>query len=211
MIPKNCSRAFAIGAAVAAVALAGACSSKSTAPANGTMVVQLTDAAFLIDSVARVDVFVVRVDGKMDDVDSATATKAVTDDSVSTGGWTTLATPNQSINLLAYQSGVTFAAGQRAIPAGTYKGFRLVIDPSKSTVTLKNGLVLSSISTPGVTFPSGSRSGIKVNLTNTVTVTADGTTTMLVDFDLANSFVLKGSTLAGNGLTFKPVIRGTMK
>jgi len=34
---------------------------------------------------------------------------------------------------------------------------------------------------------------------------------MVVDFDVANSFVMRGNSLAQNGLLFKPVIRATVK
>jgi hypothetical protein len=34
---------------------------------------------------------------------------------------------------------------------------------------------------------------------------------MLVDFDVAQSFVIRGNSLDQNGLLFKPVIRGTLK
>jgi len=198
----------AVAAACGGVTLIGACTT-ATAVRNGTLVLQLTDAPFSVDSVSRVDVFVVRVDGRQSDADSAAAATGAPDDSASTGGWTTLASPDQSINLLALQDGNTFALGQTTLAAGTYRGFRLVIDPSRSSLTLKNGIVLSGTSTPNVSFPSASRSGIKIVLTEPVTIAADGTTTMVIDFDVANSFVLRGASLSQNGLLFKPVIRGT--
>jgi hypothetical protein len=95
--------------------------------------------------------------------------------------------------------------------AGSYAGFRLVIDPSQSSVTLKNGTVLSGTSTPGIMFPSGSRSGIKINLSSPITVIAKDTTTVLIDFRVDSSFVIRGSTIMQNGLLFKPVIQATMK
>ena len=52
----------------------GACGGTDTAPRGmGTLVVQLTDAPFPTDSVKSVDIFVVRVDGRVEDVDEATA------------------------------------------------------------------------------------------------------------------------------------------
>ena len=57
----------------AVVLIAAACSSdSSTGTAQmGTLQVQLTDAPFSTDSVSRVDVFVVRVDAKQAESDSA--------------------------------------------------------------------------------------------------------------------------------------------
>jgi hypothetical protein len=199
--------------AFAAIAALGACGGADTlAQGMGTLVVQLTDAPFLVDSVKSVDIFVVRVDGRLGEVDEAAADQNVATETESEhGGWKTLATPNASINLLALQNGITSTIGEAKIEAGSYRGFRLVIDPSKSSVTLKNGQVLTSTSSPSVAFPSASRSGIKIVLGAPIEVGADGKTTMVVDFDVGNSFVMRGNSLAQNGLLFKPVIKATVK
>ncbi len=211
MFTKQFFRSAAvIGGAIAALALFGACSD-STAPASGTLVVQLTDAPFSVDSVSRVDIYVVRVDGRIADADSATAAMGATRDSASTNGWKTLASPGAMVNLLSYQNGTVLGLGQASVPAGSYKGFRLVIDPSKSSITLKNGIVMTGTSTPSASFPSGATSGLKIALTGPVVVAAGGTTTMVVDFDVGNSFVLRGNSLSLNGLLFKPVIRATVR
>ena len=86
-----------------------------------------------------------------------------------------------------------------------------MIDPSQSSVTLKNGTVLTSSSSPSVAFPSAARSGIKIKLDRPISLSGGGTTAVLVDFDVAQSFVLRGNSLAQNGLLYKPVIRGTVK
>lgn len=205
-------RSAGIAVALASSAFLSACDSHaSIAAGNGTLAVQLTDAAFPTDSVKRVDVWVIRVDARQADADSATAARGATDDSASTGGWTTLARPNQSVNLLAYQNGAALPLGSVPMAAGNYRGFRLVIDPSKSSLTLKNGMVLSSTSTPSISFPSAARSGIKIVLTEPVMVTANQTTTVLVDFMVGSSFVMRGNSLAQNGLLFTPVVRGSVK
>jgi hypothetical protein len=206
------SRGLQLITAAAVVAVVGACSTKLNAGAErGTLAVQLTDAPFVVDSVLSVDIFVVRVDARLADVDSTNAARGATDDSASTGGWATIATPNRHVNLLAFQNGVFLALGSTNVSAGSYLGFRLVIDPSKSSVTLRNGLVLSGTSTPNVSFPSAARSGIKIQLTQPMVVSANDTTTVLIDFDVANSFVLRGNTLSQQGLLFKPVLRGTIR
>lgn len=200
------------GAVIVVGLLAGACGTSSTAAAgNGTMAAQLTDAPFLTDSVRSVDLFVVRVDARMADADSSTAAKGSTDDSAKVGGWTTLATPNESVNLLAFQNGVALPIGQLSMPAGNYLGFRLVIDATRSSITLKNGAVLTSTSTPNVAFPSASRSGIKIVLTQPVVVTANQTTTVLIDFMVLNSFVMRGSSISQNGLLFTPVVHASVR
>ncbi len=192
-------------ALAASVAVVAACGDSPTAAGRGTLAVRLTDAPFPTDSVSSVDIFVVRVDGRVAETDSAAAEQ----DSAGTNGWTTLATPNISVNLLAYQNGASLPLGTATLTEGSYHGFRLIIDPSKSSITLKNGFVLSGTSTPNVAFPSASRTGIKIVLTKPVEVVASDTTTMLVDFDVANSFVLRGNTILQNGLLFKPVVKAT--
>lgn len=197
---------------VAAAVFSAACgNSSTTASGSGTMAMQLTDAPFVTDSVKSVDLFVVRVDARMTDADSSAAAKGATDDSVTATGWTTIATPNASVNLLAFQNGVTLAIGQNSVPAGTYLGFRLVIDATRSSITLKNGAVLSSTSTPSVTFPSATRSGIKIQISSPVVVTANATTTVVVDFLMLNSFVMRGNSISQNGLLFTPVVHATVK
>jgi len=198
---------------VACTAIVACGGGGDTAPrGTGTLAVQLTDAPFPTDSVKSVDIFVVRVDGRVEDVDDASADQHVATESESEGdGWKTLATPNASIDLLSLQNGVVSTFGEAKISAGSYRGFRLVIDPSKSSVTLKNSQVLTSTSSPSVAFPSASRSGIKIVLAGPVVVGEDGKTTMVVDFDVGSSFVMRGNSLAQNGLLFKPVIHATVK
>jgi hypothetical protein len=52
------------------------------------------------------------------------------------------------------------------------------------------------------------KSGIKIMLDEPFNVT-DGTTTLLVDFDVGRSFVMRGNSISQNGLLFKPVIHAT--
>ena len=205
-------RAAGTATFIAAAALIAACSGASTATkGTGTLAVQLTDAPFPTDSVQSVDVFVVRVDARLADADSASAAQGTSDDSASTGGWTTLARPNRSVNLLAYQNGAALPLGDTAVAAGSYLGFRLVIDAAKSGITLKNGQVLTGTSTPNIVFPSASRSGIKVVLTKSVDVADRDTTTVLIDFMVGDGFIMRGNSIAQNGLLFKPVVRASVK
>lgn len=197
--------------ALAATTIAVACSDSGLAGVNGTMgsmIVRLTDAPFLTDSVKSVDIFVVRVDGRTAAVDDAAADQNA--DNGSADGWHTLASPNASYNLLELQNGASTTLGSASLTAGTYNGFRFIIDPTKSSVTLKNGKVLTGTSSPNITFPSASRSGIKINLTSPVNIVGGATTTLLVDFDVNGSFVQRGNSIEQNGLLFKPVIRGSV-
>jgi hypothetical protein len=207
---RSIYRLATLGVALCTAAAVGACSD-STGQGTGTLKVQLTDAPFSSDSVSRVDVYVVRVETRQESTDDAAATTAVDDASTASSGWTTVATPGKLIELLALRNGITTALGEKTLAAGSYQSFRLIIDPSQSSVTLKNGTVLTSTSTPSVSFPSAARTGIKINLDKPIVIEADGTTTALVDFDVDHSFVMRGSTIAGSGLNFTPVVRGTTK
>jgi Domain of unknown function (DUF4382) len=190
-----------------------ACSDSGTSsPLNGTgtsrLVVRLTDAPFSTDSVQSVDIFVVRVEGRAAATDDMDANANLEDGG--SAGWQVLATPNASFNLLALQNGASATLGEAPVPAGTYDGFRFIIDPSKSSVTLKNGRVLTGTSVPDVTFPSASKSGIKIVLSEAVKIVGGATTTLLIDFDVNNSFVQRGNSIEKNGLLFKPVIKGSI-
>lgn len=196
-------------ASLAAAAFLAACddSSGPEAGGSGTVVVRLTDAPFLTDSVRSVNIFVVRVEARGQPADSAAADTDT--DNGSRGGWTTLATPNASIDLLTLQNGAATTIGTASLEAGTYSGLRFIIDPAQSSVTLKNGTTLTGANN-GVKFPSGNRSGIKVNLSQPLRVVGGETTTLLIDFDVNESFVMRGNSIAQNGLLFKPVVKATI-
>jgi Domain of unknown function (DUF4382)/Carboxypeptidase regulatory-like domain len=197
-------------------AAAVACGGGDQSPQTGALTVSLTDAPFPFDSVARADLFVVRIDAKVADTDSAEADAGKDDDDSGaknhdpSKGWVTVATPRGLINLLDLQSGKTMNLGTVTLPAATYRGFRLILDTDRSSVTLKSGAVLTTSSSPGIKWPSAGRSGIKIKLDQPFTVGGAGSE-MVVDFDLGHSFVMRGSTISKNGLLFKPVIRATAR
>jgi hypothetical protein len=177
----------------AALAIAAAACSESDG--SGKLTVQMTDTPFPFSEVSAVNVFVTRIDARTSDVTTADA-----ENSENTSGWTTIATPNRVINLLSLQGGVTTNLGTTELSTGTYSGFRLVIDPAQSGVTLKTG------ETVATQFPSAAQSGIKIDLDQPIEVTEDSSV-MILDFDVGRSFVMKGNSISQNGLIFKPVIR----
>lgn len=203
---KSAAVARLLPSLAGALLLAG-CMSSTAEPGMGTLTVQLTDAPFPFDSVARADIFVVRVDGRIVAADSAQADTAGdpggnTDPS---RGFVTIATPNARYNLLDLRNGTVVNLGQTTLPTGAYQGFRLILNTDSSSVTLKGGRVLNGNSVPGIKWPSAGRTGIKIVLDQPVNVTADGSV-MVLDFDLGSSFVMRGRTISQNGLLFKPVI-----
>jgi len=179
--------AFVIGA------FAIAACSDSSGTGTGLLTVRLTDAPFPFSDVARVDVFVVRVDAK-----TASTTDEEAADEANHDGWTTVATPNALINLLDLGSGKTMNLGATTLATGNYQSFRLILDTDRSSITLKDG------TTPPISFPSAGHSGIKVNLDAPIQLTENGSV-MTLDFDIGRSFVMRGNK-ASNGFNFKPVI-----
>lgn len=193
---------FILAALAAASGALTACESSSnpgnlTGSENGRLTVQLTDAPFPFAEVKSVDVFVLRIDGRPSVADSAES--AAHEDMSS---WKTLVSPNQLVNLLDYANGKVLTLGTANIAAGTYRGFRMIIDTDKSSVTLKDG------SKPDVKWPSAGKNGLKILLDEPVTIS--GVTTLVLDFDVGRSFVMRGNTISKNGLLFKPVIHASV-
>jgi hypothetical protein len=148
-----------------------------------------------------VNLHIVRIEAKQ-----AATSESETSDPDS-NGWTVIAEPNAVINLLPLNGGLSMTLGTAEVPAGAWQSFRIIIDPSASQVLLKP---VSGSTTPeevDVKWPSAARTGIKVQLSEPITVTSGQTLTVLVDFDVGSSFVMRGNSIRNNGLLFKPVVR----
>lgn len=172
-------------------------------------------AALPTDSVSAVSVFVTRIDVKGSDVTDASAEENDESDEAATrGGWIAVAEPDSVIDLLDLV-GQPIPVGEELIPQGTYRGFRIVIDASRSSVTMKDGTVLQAVCNSAggtadgrVHFPSACTSGIKVRV-NAFQVT-DEPTTLTIDFDPASNFRMIGSSVERDGLKFAPSIEATV-
>jgi hypothetical protein len=218
---------FAALAFSAATLFGVAACSDSTAVAKGTVGVRLTNqsamAAMVADvitgdtesplpagSVKSVDIFVVRIDAKANEPTDAEAAEATEESESSNAGWVTVAEPNASFDLMTLSDGTNTFLGDAQVAVGSYKGFRLIIDPAKSSVTLNDdaNTVIGGESIVGLKFPSADKTGIKIKLSGPVAVEEGETSTLVVKFDVTNSFVMRGATIEQNGLLFKPVIRG---
>jgi hypothetical protein len=186
-------RVWIVAAVISCAVLAPGCTD-SAASNTGVLTVRLSDSPFPFSEVSRVDVFVVRVDAKKSE-----ATEQETSDESAHDGWTTIATPNAMVNLMDLSHGRTTNLGAATLATGVYKGFRLVIDPAQSSITLKDG------TQPAIQFPSAGKSGIKIKLDKPIELTENGSV-MTLDFDIGRSFVARGNN-AKNGFNFRPVIR----
>lgn len=185
---------------------------------RGQLAVQLKDAPVPFDSVKEVDIWVVRVDARranmsiLADIDKDIDTPhmeendedhALRDSTL----WVTIAKPDSALNLLKLQGGITAFLGATAIDTGHFKAIRMVIDPAKSKVVLKDGTVLTMQSTPPIEFEQRGRHGLFVEFDNDVDVEDGATTTITLDFRLGDSITLKGRTVR-DGLVFRPVVTG---
>lgn len=168
-----------------------------------------TEAPLPADTVKSVDIFVVRIDAKAQEATEDAAAEDTEESEAAKDGWVTVAEPNAAFDLMKLTDGTNTFLGDAEVAAGNYRGFRLIIDPAKSSVTLKDGTVIGGESITGLKLPSADKTGIKINLVGGGLEVKEGeTSTLVVKFDVSKSFVVRGNSIEQNGLLFKPVIRG---
>jgi hypothetical protein len=150
---------------------------------NGRLTVLLTDAPFPFDLVSEANVTIGRVD------------------IVGESGVQTILEEERIFNLLDLQNGVTAVLAEAALPPGRYPQLRLIV--SSASVLLMDGRSFDLF------VPSGSQTGLKILLAD-FEVAADGATTLTLDFDVSDSFIVQGNaeTAAGiRGFIFRPVVK----
>ncbi|MGH7513288.1 MAG: DUF4382 domain-containing protein [Gemmatimonadales bacterium] len=178
-----------------------ACSDSGSQDAGGTGTtrVLLSDAPFPFDRVARVDVYIVSVSGSLGSDTSAAGT------------FVALAAPHRSINLLALQNGVFDELGRLDLPpGGIITAVRLVIDTDSSSITLKDGRVLTGASTPGIAWQSSEGRPTLNALIQEQILIPDAGGTVAIDFDVGKAFIPPQEldpTSTDEGFIFSPVLR----
>jgi hypothetical protein len=189
-----------VGYTVALLASLVACSDRNSPDPSreGTTRVLLTDAPFPFDRVERVDLYVASVSGSL----SA--------DTSAGGSFITLATPNRTINLLGLQNGVTDVLGELELPEGIITAVRLVIDTDLSSITLKDGTVLTGSSTPGIAWQSSAGRPVLNALIHEQIEVPDTGGTVVIDFDVGKAFITPQEidpASTDEGFIFSPVLR----
>lgn len=119
------------------------------------------------------------------------------------------------VNLLDFQGDATTPIAEADIEPGTFAQLRLIVEAAR--VELIEGYEFRDGSTEKDLFvPSGAQTGIKLNLHNAEDdgplEIVPGETVLVLDFDVSQSFVLRGNpeTPAGvHGVNFTPAIRVT--
>ena len=149
--------------------------------------VEITDAPFPYDSVARVDLYIVSI-----------AVRAEPDTSNTGTGWITVAEPARRFNLIALSGGVTDTLGGSIVPAGQYKAVRMVIDSDSSYVVAASGQRLA------VDWQSSAGRSALYALVEDPLGVSDTGATVVVDFDVGRSFLCDAPCHA---FSFSPVFR----
>jgi hypothetical protein len=207
---------FAGGAAVLWACADHALTGAHMQPGQGTLAMQLIDDPTTLDSIASVNIFVVRVDAREKIADSTAADSNVMgngdmDDRENehrdSTAWVTIASPNKLIDIKSLTGSDTAFLGAAVVDTAKFRALRLIIDPSKSNVVLKNGKILTDSTTPSVDFFSRERHGILVSLDNDADVKAGSTTTITLDFRLGESIMLRGHGM-DDGLIIRAVVLG---
>ena len=91
------------------------------------------------------------------------------------------------------------------VESGVYSQLRLVVDSAR--ITLVEGVTFDDgSSVRSLKVPSGSSSGIKVQLAQPLDAEAGKLTIILVDFDVDRNFVFQGPADRPNGVLFTPTL-----
>lgn len=148
--------------------------------------VLLTDAPFPFDSVASVNVYVVRVQ----------ATTSF--DTTGFINWVTVAEPHRAFDLLSVQQGDTALVGSGTLPAGQYQAVRLVLNTDSSSIQWKSGGAAL------VNWGSAGEISLYTVVESPVDVPTNGVDIVL-DFDVGRSFPY--GFFSPNGFDFLPWVR----
>jgi uncharacterized protein DUF4382 len=148
---------------------------------GGSTHVLLTDDPFPYERLARVDLYIVSVAA------SLTADTGLLGDSTGSN-FVTLARPARRFDILALQGGATAELGSVDLPPGAYKAVRLVIDTDSSSMTLKDGRVLSGATTPGIDWQSSAGRPTLFALVHEQLEVVDTGAVIVIAFDVGNSF-----------------------
>jgi len=137
------------------------------------------------------------VDAPSRDVTSIVVTIDHVDAHTDRGGWTTLVSTPQTLDLLTLRGGTFATLGIGVLPAGKLTQLRLVVSDSAT-----NYVVTSDGAHHALTIPSGTQSGIK--LTGPIDLPACASAVLTIDFDGQNSLMTHP---VQDGFMLRPVVR----
>jgi hypothetical protein len=111
-----------------------------------------------------------------------------------------------AFNLLELRDGVTALLTEIVIPGGVYEQLRIVVGQDAEVVLMAGS---EDEQRYDLRVPSGTETGIKINLPQIVIDEEDEEIEIIADFNVEESFIVLGnpSTPAGiNGFNFRPVL-----
>ena len=134
----------------------------------------LTDAPFPYDSVASVNIHIVRIEANAQP------------DTSGGGEWVSIAEPDRSFDLLALRQGTTALLGEAQLSGRLYRAVRMVIDADRSSVVWGNGSP-ASVAWP---WPGSGRITMYALVAEPLFLVADQSTfEIVIDFDVGRSFL----------------------
>lgn len=186
---------LALSTIVLGVILMVACNDEDTMSipeGKGKVNIYLTDAPFPIDLISKTYVTIDKVEIRKQETDSTGSEFIV------------LTEEPMEVDLLTLSNGVTELLASVELEAGTYDQIRMHVTDSK--------VVMKDQTEFDLKIPSGSSSGLKINIEPALEISGGQTADVLLDFDVSKSFVAKGNMQGGhfNGFNFKPVVRCVM-
>lgn len=192
-------RVFKSGLAVLVLLLSG-CASDAQRPSvqAGSSHVLLTDGPFPFDRLARVDLYIVSVSASL-----------TTDTAAGAGGFVTLVTPNRRFDVLALQNGATAELGSLDLPTGAITAVRMVIDTDSSSITLKDGRVMTGANN-GIHWQSSAGRPVLNALVHEQISVPDTGAVIVIDYDLGRAFTtpqVLDSVTTDSSFTFMPQFR----
>jgi len=189
----------------AALVLIAACGHDGTGvkTVGGSTHVLLTDDPFPYDRLARVDLYVVSI------------LASLTPDTGGVGGgngenFVTLVEPNRRYDVLALQNGATAELGSVKLPAGAITAVRMIIDTDSSSITLKDGRVLTGASRPGIYWQSSAGRPVLNALVHEQLIVPDTGAVIVIDYDVGQAFIpvqVTDPTSTDSSFIFSPVLR----
>ena len=180
---------------LAAVIFLSGCNKTSDGPGNsgpGKLVVKVTDDPFNINYVESATITISKIEIRQAGQPDGTPFTVISNDTL-------------TFDLLKLRNGVTQELLNIDIPQGNYDLIRVYVD--KASLKIKDQSIAYKVKVPG-----GGQTGIKLFIGPALIVVGGLTSELLLDFDLAKSFVMRGNMAhsAGvNGFIFKPCIRAT--
>ena len=168
----------------------------------------LTDAPFPANMVAEANVTIDKISIRkvIENETDSTSTDS-TNMEMDASGFVTVSEETQTFNLLDLRNGVTADLTEAELDTGMYDQMRLHV--VSANVVLND----EDSTTYDLKIPGGSTSGLKIKIKDGLNVSGGSMSTVLLDFDVSKSFVVKGNpkTPAGiKGFIFKPVVRAVV-